>query len=343
LARLVAAALIALSLVAAPRSARAQAQAVIDLPHEVPFPAATLITVRALNFPQGGLRTIRLRLALDITASLVLYDSTKAGDTVTFSMTRLLPENRDIYAEATVFDAGGNAMLTVQQLAGRTGPRLQIISPSAPLGVTFRTRRPTFQWRSASVTAPPGPWVYDLSITETATNVSRTFPGIPDTIYTLPVDLEASTPYRWKVVAHVINGARTDSAFAVGSSTFTILLPGAVVKTLLYQNFPNPFPAPSSQTTCFWFDLKTGGKVELTVHDIRGHRVRTIIPGALPGELAAGRYGRASELDGTGCDPQLEWDGTADDGRMVPSGVYLLRFKANGQQETMKKILFLGR
>jgi len=116
-----------------------------------------------------------------------------------------------------------------------------------------------------------------------------------------------------------------------------------VVKTLLYQNFPNPFPSPSSQSTCFWFDLKSHANVELTVHDIRGHRVRTMIPGVLPGVLEAGRYGRGNEFDGTGCDPKLQWDGTADDGRTVPPGVYLLRFKADGQTETMKKILFLGR
>ncbi|MEO5818774.1 MAG: hypothetical protein ABIT20_26130, partial [Gemmatimonadaceae bacterium] len=105
----------------------------------------------------------------------------------------------------------------------------------------------------------------------------------------------------------------------------------------------NPFPAPSSQSTCFWFDLKTRGKVELTIHDLRGHRVRTMIPGQLPSDLDPGRYGRASELDATGCDPRLQWDGTADDGRVVPAGVYLLRFRADGQAETMKKILFLGR
>ena len=115
------------------------------------------------------------------------------------------------------------------------------------------------------------------------------------------------------------------------------------MKTLLYQNFPNPFPAASSRTTCLWFDLRTTGHVELTIHDLRGHRVRTIVPGELPGDLAAGRYGRASPLDATGCDARLTWDGTADDGRVVPAGVYLLRFKTDSEREIVKKILFLGR
>jgi hypothetical protein len=340
----VATALSALSLVAAPRTARAQGQVTIDVPRDVPFPAAPLITVRATGFPgPASDRLIRLRLALDESFGLVLYDSTKAGDVATFSMIKLLPENRDIFAEAFVLDLNGIATHRVFQLAGHTGPHLQLISPSALSGVNFLTRRPTFRWRSATVTSPPGPWIYDLSITETATLVTRTYPAINDTIFTVPIDLEASTPYRWRVVARLLNGLAADSAVAVGNSTFTIQPSDAVVKTLLYQNFPNPFPAPSSQSTCIWFDLKTRGKVDLTIHDLRGHRVKTIIPGALSSDLDAGRYGRASELDGTGCDSRLVWDGTADDGRVVPPGVYLLRFKADGVAETMKKILFLGR
>jgi hypothetical protein len=344
LAQLVAAtALGALSLVALPRTARAQAGVSIEVPPDNPLPAAPVITVRTTSFPPGSSPRIRLRLALDNSFGLVLYDSTKFGTTTTFTMVPLLPENRDIFAEATVFDFSGAEVVRAVQFLGHTGPRLELVSPSGRSGVTFLTRRPTFSWRSAKVSAPPGPWVYELSITETATQVTRTTPGITDTVFTYPVDLEASTSYRWKVIARVANGLPSDTAVAVGNSTFTIQPSDAVVKTLLYQNFPNPFPAPSSATTCFWFDLKNNAHVELTIHDLRGHRVRTIIPGALASDLTAGRYGRANELDQSGCDPRLRWDGTADDGRVVPPGVYLLRFRADGVAETMKKILFLGR
>jgi hypothetical protein len=340
----VAAALGALSLVAVPSSARAQGQATIEVPRDVPFSAAPLIVVRAVGFPGSSSdRMIRVRVALDNAFGLVLYDSTKAGDVASFSMIRLLPENRDIWVDAQVYNLTGNPIYRVQQLAGHTGPRLQLISPNNLAGDNFLTRRPTFKWRSAAVTTPPGRWIYELSVTERATQVTRNTPGIVDTVFTYPVDLEANTSYRWRVVARLENGSPLDSAVASGVSTFTIEPSDAVVKTLVYQNFPNPFPAPSSQSTCFWFDLKTRGKVELTIYDIRGHRVKTMIPGALPSELDPGRYGRANELDGTGCDPRLQWDGTSDDGRIVPAGVYLLRFTADGQAETMKKILFLGR
>ncbi|MEP6733474.1 MAG: hypothetical protein ABJE10_22710 [bacterium] len=336
----------ALSLIVQPRVVHAQGKIDILLPRDVPFPAAPIIVVNASNFPDSSSRRkIRLRLGLDFGMGLVLYDSTKAGDDKpSFSMIKLLPENRDIYVEASVLDASGNSMGgTVTQFAGHTGPRLEIVSPTGASGVVLSTRRPTFRWRSAKVSAPPGPWVYELSITETATQVTRSTPGITDTVFTYPVDLDASTSYRWKLVARLPAGLAVDSVVALGSSTFTIQASDAVVKTLLYQNFPNPFPAASSQTTCFWFDLKNRAHVELTVHDLRGHRVRTIIPGELSSELDPGRYGRASEVNGTGCDPRLRWDGTADDGRVVPAGVYLLRFTVDGVSETMKKVLFLGR
>ena len=336
---LIAAAVALLQLIALPRMLSAQGEVFIDLPAEVPFPAAPQIFVRALGFPNAAapLR-IRLRLALDNNIGLVVYDSTLTGNEVLFTTLRLVPENRDIYAEATVFDNQGRALGTVIQLAGRTGARLELPSPSA----IFFSRRPTFRWRSAKVSSPPGPWVYELYITEVSSQVTRSIPNIVDTIFTMPFDLDANTSYRWKVVARLANGSPLDQAEKAAPSTFTIQPSDAVVKTILYQNFPNPFPAPSSASTCVWFDLKTGGKVELTVLDLRGHRVRTLVPGDLPAQLPAGRYGRASEFDPTGCDPRLRWDGRTDDGRVAPSGVYLLQFKAEGEPATVKKMLFLG-
>lgn len=338
-----AAAVILLSLVTLPRTASAQGEVFVDLPSDVPFPAAPQIFVRAVGFADTSqpLR-IRLRLALDNSIGLVVYDSTQAGNEPVFSTLRLLPENRDIYAEATVFDNQGRTLRTVIQLAGRTGPRLQLVAPSATSGVVFLDRRPTFQWRSAKVSSPPGPWVYELFVTEVSSQVTRSVPNILDTVFKLPFDLDANTSYRWRVVARLANGVPGDEAERTAPSSFTIQPSDAVVKTLLYQNFPNPFPAPSSGTTCVWFDLKTAGRVELTVLDIRGHRVRTLVPGELPAQLPAGRYGRASEFDPGGCDPRLKWDGRSDDGRMVTPGLYLLRFKAEGEPATVKRMLFLG-
>lgn len=120
-------------------------------------------------------------------------------------------------------------------------------------------------------------------------------------------------------------------------------LPGA---TLLYQNFPNPFPGTQSPITCIWFDLETAAAVSLEVYDLRGNLVRTLIPSsALSGVLPAGRYGRAvvaSGGQGSGCDQRLTWDGTADGGGVVAPGVYLLRMRAGGTAAT-RTMVFRGR
>ena len=112
--------------------------------------------------------------------------------------------------------------------------------------------------------------------------------------------------------------------------------------TVLYQNFPNPFPTAASPTTCLWFDLSTASDVTLAVYDLRGHLVRTIVPSAqISGSLDAGSYGRPFVGASSGCDPRFAWDGRASDGRSVPPGVYLARLHADGHWQT-KKMVFRG-
>ncbi len=344
-ARAAAVAVVALSLLTAPVIARGQADVRIDLPPDNPFPAAPQIFVHAVAFSDSGApRRIRLRLALDPGFGLVVFDSSTAGDDARFVTKRLLPENRDIYAEAAIFDARGNQVRTLIQRAGHTGPRLQLVAPNGSSGVSLPSRQVQFSWRSAPVTYPPGPWVYELSIIDVAAQITRSVhTGLIDTTFTAPDSLQGNTPYRWKVVARLLSGFADDSAVATSQSSFIITPPGEAVATILYQNFPNPFPTAAAPSTCVWFDLRVGTHVELTVLDLRGHRVRTLIPGQLGSELTAGRYGRAGTFDLGGCDPRLAWDGTADDGRIVPPGVYLLRFKADGSAESLKKMLFRGR
>ena len=117
---------------------------------------------------------------------------------------------------------------------------------------------------------------------------------------------------------------------------------GRPAVTLLYQNFPNPFPTAESRVTCIWFDLNRTTAVSLTVHDARGNVVRRLMPNAsTPQFLEPGRYGRATPTAETGCNPALTWDGRADDGSTVPRGVYLIRLRAGGTQ-SIKKAVFQG-
>lgn len=336
--------LVALTASLAPRVAGAQGQIQITAPTEVPLPAAPRIVVRATGFPASAQPVqIRLRLALASGLGLIVYDSTKTGTEVTFTTVQLLPENREIFAEATVFDAQGNTISSLIAPIGSTGPRLQLLDPTGSTSVTLNTQQPRFSWRSALVTTPPGPWVYNLYITNVATQETIVRRGIADTVYNYPDTLQANTSYRWRVVARLANGMQGDSVAVNSRSSFVISPANQPLTTLLYQNFPNPFPAPSSATTCIWFDLRTAAEVNLTIHDLRGNPVRRMIPSSqVGGTLPAGRYGRLREIDSSGCDPRFAWDGTADDGRVVPPGVYLVRFRADGY-ESLKKMLFRGR
>jgi hypothetical protein len=115
--------------------------------------------------------------------------------------------------------------------------------------------------------------------------------------------------------------------------------------TLLYQNFPNPFPSGGLLATCVWFDLARTADVQIQVLDIRGNVVRTLVPSSnISGQLSAGRYGRGTGdiPNGFGCDGRIIWDGTASDGTLVAAGVYLLRMRADGA-DIVRRMLFLGR
>ncbi|HID11557.1 MAG TPA: T9SS type A sorting domain-containing protein [Candidatus Latescibacteria bacterium] len=74
----------------------------------------------------------------------------------------------------------------------------------------------------------------------------------------------------------------------------------------LYPNFPNPFNA----YTAFRFELGKSASVDLTVYDLKGRRVRTL----LRGELPAGGH-------------MAVWDGRDERGDEVGSGLYLCRLQ----------------
>jgi len=226
------------------------------------------------------------------------------------------------------------------QLPGTDGPLLTLIFPNSPTGTTLETRRPRFVWSSAPVATPPGPWLYDVEIVNVATGEAVIARRLKDTTFVPGFDLESNTSYRWAVTARLITG---DTVRVESSATFVIVDAETPLVTLLYQNFPNPFPTPRTATTCVWFDLRAPGRVRLDVYDLRGNHVRSLVPsGEVGGELQAGRYGRAAPASDTGCASRFAWDGRATDGTHVPSGVYLLRLRADGV-DAVRRMLYRGR
>jgi hypothetical protein len=273
-------------------------------------------------------------------AGALLFERSVQGDSARISTDRPLPEGRSIFWRARLHTARGEDFFSTADGPRSTATWLRLISPNPTLGGTLESPRPQFVWSAAGVPFPPGPWHFFLSVENLGSRRSINFGPLVDSTFLLPVDLETNTSYRWSVTAALATG---DTTTVRSPSSFVIADQSAPKVTLLYQNFPNPFPTATATSTCIWFDLHRPSHVRLTIHDIRGAAVRTLIPNqVVSGDLPPGRFGRGAPGTTEGCDPELIWDGRADDGRLVPTGVYLLRLKTE-TYEAFKKILFRGR
>lgn len=265
-----------------------------------------------------------------------------SGTTLSIAPRHLLPDKSSVYWRGVITTASGQQVNSAVTGPRLTAPWLTLLAPNNPNGSVVYTNPPIFTWSSARIDASAGRWQYEIRVTQAngTTVVVGRFDG--DTSYVPPRALEGNTSYHWAVSAWIAAG---DSTRVASAATFVLLDPTVPPATTLFQNFPNPFPNARVQSTCIWFDLKSSAIVQLEVLDIRGNHVRTLIPSAFfPGStpFGAGRYGRAREGSDAGCDPRLQWDGSDDSGRTVPTGVYLIRLRAGGIEST-RKALFKGR
>jgi hypothetical protein len=87
----------------------------------------------------------------------------------------------------------------------------------------------------------------------------------------------------------------------------------------LAQNHPNPF----NPTTTIEFTVKSRGHVSLTVYDVAGRQIRTLV----------------SENRAPGIKHVVGWDGRNAKGEMVASGVYFYRLETGGVMQTKKMVL----
>jgi hypothetical protein len=280
----------------------------------------------------------RLQIGRDAALATLLVDTTLA-DVETYELGRVLKPTAPLFWRVDATAATGDAASS-----GIVGPIAvpawaTLTSLSDPAGAVTDSLQPTFTWTSPAVATPPGPFRYDLLVRR----VSEPLPGfsvtgLTNTTFRMPSPLERNTAYRWSVIAY----AGTDTSLAASRGPFLVLDESTPSATLLYQNFPNPFPEGGRDSTCLWFDLAVTGGVEVEILDLRGNPVRRFVPSAdFPFMLPPGRYGRG-QPGGTTCDPRLMWDGRAGDGRLLPAGVYLYKLKASGIV-LFKRIVFRGK
>jgi len=89
-------------------------------------------------------------------------------------------------------------------------------------------------------------------------------------------------------------------------------------EVVLPQNYPNPFNA---QTTIKYYLFK-GSRVELSIYNVKGQKVKTLVDGFQT-------IGFQS----------VTWDGTDKNGAAVASGIYFYRVKTDYSEETKKMVL----
>jgi len=93
---------------------------------------------------------------------------------------------------------------------------------------------------------------------------------------------------------------------------------GVGVVTGLSVNYPNPF----NPSTCIAFDMAREGQVSVVVYNSKGQRVCVLVDGV----RGAGSH-------------TVVWNGCADDGRSVGSGVYFYRMVSGGVSEVRKMVM----
>lgn len=327
----------------ADRVAHAQSVTVVGPPGTDTIRTATpRFTVRAAGFDAS--RPFQIVLQIATTADFsngLLVDTTLTSNALDtdVQVTRVLPSAAVIFWRAMVSTPAGQQATSAVSGPRRLLPWLTLLSPTG----TLQTRRPLFVWRSPSIVPAAGEWVYDFEVRLRDNNSVVLIATLRnDTTFIPAIDLQANASYIWSVRATAPNGEFVEE---VSKTTFVISDPALPTTTILYQNFPNPFPTPASFSTCFWFDVgEPGARVALDILDLRGNLIRTIIPGDdRTQDFTPGRYGRGIPGLGNNCDNRFVWNGTGIDGRPVAPGAYLMRFVVNNGRPEFRTILYKGR
>ena len=88
---------------------------------------------------------------------------------------------------------------------------------------------------------------------------------------------------------------------------------------LIYQNYPNPF----NPVTTIRYDLPEDAEIIISIYDIIGREIKTLI----------------KTIQSSGF-KSITWDGTNDNGEILPGGIYYYLIKANNYRK-IKKMIFL--
>ncbi|MBU0509106.1 T9SS type A sorting domain-containing protein [bacterium] len=122
--------------------------------------------------------------------------------------------------------------------------------------------------------------------------------------------VESGVVYTYTLVSVNLDGSRETLGTVAASLSDHV---GAVTEYALYQNYPNPF----NPTTTIAFDLAEAGEVTLTIYNLQGQEIATIIRG----QMAVGAHTAVFDASG------------------LPSGMYWYKLTANDFTAVRKMML----
>lgn len=187
----------------------------------------------------------------------------------------------------------------------------------------------TFKWRKSRDPDPKSEIEYTIFVSTDSLfsqNVIRgeVVPHGEDTlIYRPPTALKTASKYFWKVIVEDNTGLRRKMPAGKGkASMFTTVgyknLAAKGNKSALLQNSPNPF----NRITNIKYYISDYSSVRIIIYNVLGEKVKVLVNGKKP----QGHY-------------RTSWDGTNQDGRPVPGGMYFCRMFTGENNDMIKMVL----
>ncbi|MDZ7292478.1 MAG: T9SS type A sorting domain-containing protein [candidate division KSB1 bacterium] len=153
------------------------------------------------------------------------------------------------------------------------------------------------------------PTTYDLTIGQVLPNNNNyNFKGVIDEV---------------RIYDYALSVQEIQTLYHLGTGVHTPPHAGLPNENILHQNYPNPFGRmPFNAQTSIRYQLSRAGPVNITIYDLLGQKVRTLVDLEKP----AGYY-------------SASWDGKNDRGQSVVSGIYICEMKVGEFREKRKLIL----
>ena len=194
------------------------------------------------------------------------------------------------------------------------GYSLDNLAP-APIGTLNATINGVSVDLSWTASSEPDFDYYIISRDYTVTMENNVQIAITDQITFTDLAIPSGGDYYYQVIAVDIHGNRSDVVSVAHANIFTAIDESVLpTEFALYRNYPNPF----NPTTTFEFALPARQQVNLSIYDLNGHLIETLINS----EKQAGNH-------------TIKWNASG-----YSTGIYLYRFDA-GEFHSIRKCILM--